>query len=107
MKNRGRFDILGEILEVANERSGTTRTKIMYRAFLSYGQMKGYLTTLTENNLRNYNVDTQTFKTTQKGLRFLDTYNRIGEAMKISSIRQQVKMQGGRVGLLQKEIENS
>jgi predicted transcriptional regulator len=31
MKNRGRFDILGEILEVANERSGTTRTKIMYR----------------------------------------------------------------------------
>jgi predicted transcriptional regulator len=56
MKNRGRFDILGEILEVANERSGTTRTKIMYRAFLSYGQMKGYLTTLTENNLRNYDI---------------------------------------------------
>ena len=82
MKNRSRFDILGEILEVANERSGTTRTKIMYRAFLSYGQMKGYLTTLTENNLLNYDVDTQTFKTTEKGLRFLGTYNQMDDMIK-------------------------
>ncbi len=82
MKNRSRLDILGEILEVANKSGGTTRTKIMYRAFVSYGQMKGYLTTLTENNLLNYDVDTQTFKTTEKGLRFLGTYNQMDDMIK-------------------------
>ncbi|MDQ3969188.1 MAG: hypothetical protein M3275_12430 [Thermoproteota archaeon] len=40
-----------------------------------------------------YDADAQTFKTTEKGLRFLNTYNRIGEAMKIPSLQQQqVKM---------------
>ena len=68
----------------------------MYKACLNYNQFKDYLTILIESDLLSYDEDAQTFKTTQKGLRFLNTYNRIGEAMKIPSIRQQqVKMQGG------------
>jgi predicted transcriptional regulator len=82
MRNRSDIDIMGEILDAANERSGLGRTKIMYKAFLSYAQMKEYLPTLTERGLLRYDVDTQTFKTTQKGLRFLNTYNRIYDAIK-------------------------
>jgi predicted transcriptional regulator len=82
MKNRTRFDIISEILEVANKSGGTTRTKMVYRAFVSYGQMKGYLTTLTESGLLNYDVYTQTFKTTEKGLRFLGTYNQMDDMIK-------------------------
>jgi predicted transcriptional regulator len=82
MKNRTRFDIISEILEVANKSDGTTRTRIVYRAFVSYGQMKGYLTTLTESGLLNYDVYTQTFKTTEKGLRFLDTFNQMDDMIK-------------------------
>ena len=96
MRHRSGIDIMGEILDAANERGGVGKSRIMYKAFLSYAQLKEYLPALTESRLLRYDIDTQTFKTTQKGLRFLNTYNRIGEAMKIPSIRQQqFKMQGG------------
>ena len=37
---------------------------------------------LTESRLLRYDVDAQTFKTTQKGLRFLDTYKWIYDVLK-------------------------
>ena len=89
MRNRSDIDIMGEILDAANERSGAGRTKIMYKAFLTYAQLKEYLPALTERGLLRYDVDAQTFKTTQKGLRFLNTYNRICDAIKISPPRPQ------------------
>ena len=42
MKYRSRSDIVGLILESANG-GGATKTKIMYKAFLSYAQTKGIL----------------------------------------------------------------
>jgi predicted transcriptional regulator len=56
----------------------------MYHAFLSFAQVKVYARALTENNLLNYDAYTQTFKTTEKGLRFLNTYNQINDVLKIS-----------------------
>ena len=46
MKYRSRTDIVALILEAANGRA--TKTKIMYKAFLSYAQLKEYLTVLLE-----------------------------------------------------------
>ena len=64
MKYRSRTEIVGNILDAAN---GTaTKTKIMYKAFLSYGQLKEYLCVLIENNLIEYLHGTRTFKTTEK-----------------------------------------
>jgi predicted transcriptional regulator len=83
VRHRSRIDIVGGILEAANEKSGIKSSKIMYKAFLSYVQLKNYLTALTESKLLSYDKDTRTFKTTEKGLRFLDTYYRIDEAMKV------------------------
>ena len=40
------------ILEAAN--GGATKTKIMYKAFLSYAQLREYLSVLIENNLLEY-----------------------------------------------------
>ena len=79
---------MGEILDAANDRSGAGRTKIMYRAFLSYAQLKEYLPALTERGLLRYDIDAQTFKTTQKGVRFLEAYNQMYDAIKISSSSQ-------------------
>jgi predicted transcriptional regulator len=83
MRQRSRIDIIGDILEAANETNGTNRSLIMYKAFLSYTQLKNYLNTLTEMDLLSYDKDTRTFKITEKGLRFLNTYYRIDDAMKI------------------------
>jgi predicted transcriptional regulator len=78
------MEILSKILQVANG-GGATRTKIMYRALLSYSQMKDYLMVLTQNDLLSYNLDTQTFKTTEKGLRFLEVYNQMDGMIKVPS----------------------
>ena len=38
MKNRSRIEIVSSILDAAN--GGVTKTKIMYKAFLSYGLLR-------------------------------------------------------------------
>ncbi len=80
MRYRTRTDIISEILDAAN--GGATKTKIMYKAYLSFTQMKEYARVLTENNLLRYDVYTRIFKTTEKGLRFLDTYNQMDGMIK-------------------------
>ena len=82
MKYGSRNDIISEILEAVNGGGGLTKTKIMYQTFLSYAQMKEYLTELTESGLLNYDVDTRQFKTTEKGQQYLDTFNQISDVMK-------------------------
>ena len=75
MGNRSRTEIVAMILDAANR--GTTKTKIMYFAFLSYDQLNEYLSILIENNLVEYLDGTHTFKTTEKGLNYLNVYNEI------------------------------
>ena len=75
MGNRSRTEIVGNILNAANE--GETKTKIMYFAFLSYNQLNEYLSILIENNLIEYLDGTKTFKTTEKGLSYLKMHNEI------------------------------
>ena len=83
MKNRSRTEIVSNILEAAN--GGVTKTKIMYIAFLSYGQLKEYLSILIENNLIEYLDGTKTYKTTEKGLNLLKMKNKIGELLHITA----------------------
>ena len=85
MKYRSRTEIVSMILEAAN--GGATKTKIMYKAFLSYAQLKEYLSVLTENNLIEYLEGTQTFKTTEKGLNFLKMHNAIEELLQTTTVK--------------------
>jgi predicted transcriptional regulator len=79
MGNRSRTEIVGNILDAAN--GGATKTKIMYIAFLSFNQLKEYLSILIENNLIEYLDGTRTFKTTEKGLNLLKIHNEMGELL--------------------------
>ena len=79
MKYRSRTEIVGNILDAAN--GGATKTKIMYKAFLSYAQLREYLSVLIENNLIEYSDGTKTYKTTEKGLNYIKTYREIGELL--------------------------
>ena len=81
MGNRSRTEIVGNILDAAN--GGTSKTKIIYVAFLSYAQLKEYLSVLIENNLIEYLDGDNKFKTTEKGLNFLKMHNEIGELLHI------------------------
>jgi predicted transcriptional regulator len=77
--NRSRTEIVAMILKAAN--GGETKTKIMYFAFLSYNQLKEYLSILIENNLIEYLDGANKFKTTEKGLFFLKLHNEMGELL--------------------------
>ena len=81
MKYRSRNHIISEILDAANG-GNATKTKLMYKAYLSFGQIKEYLSVLTENDLLSYDAHTPTFKTTKKGLMFLKAYNQMHDMIK-------------------------
>src|SRR5687767_9483013 len=80
MGNRSRTEIVAMILEAANE-GGETKTKIMYFAFLSYNQVKEYLSVLIENNLIEYLDGANEFKITEKGLFFMKMQDEMGELL--------------------------
>ena len=86
MKYRSRTDIVGLILEAAN--GGATKTRIMYKAFLSYAQLKEYLTVLLQNEVLEYEEGRQNFRTTEKGIRLLQMYNQFDEMMRITDINE-------------------
>jgi predicted transcriptional regulator len=53
----------------------------MYKAFLSYAQLREYLSVLIENNLLEYLEGNQNYKTTEKGLNLLRMHNEMGELL--------------------------
>jgi predicted transcriptional regulator len=77
MKYRSRSDIIALILEAAN--GGTTKTKIMYKSYLSFAQLRDYLAMLTGQGLVEYDELDHIFKTTTKGLQVLQLQNQINE----------------------------
>ena len=79
MKYRSRTEITAMILDTANME--TTKTKIMYNAYLSYNQLKEYISILIENNLLEYIEGARTFRTTEKGLNFLKMYREMTELL--------------------------
>ena len=79
MKYRSRTDITGLILEAAN--GGATKTKIMYKAYLSFAQLREYLSMLLEKGLIDYVEGRAIYKTTEKGTRLLQMCNQMNEEL--------------------------
>ncbi len=77
MKYRSRTDIVSMVLE--STRGGETKTKIMYKAYLSYAQVNEYLKFLQENDLLTYEEGTRLYRVTEKGLKFLNTSDELNE----------------------------
>jgi predicted transcriptional regulator len=84
---RGRHEIIAQMLRTVgdNGSEGVSKTSIMYKSFISYAQLKEYLSLLIENELleesslqsRNSRNEKSIYKITQKGLRFLHVITEI------------------------------
>ena len=83
MKYRSRSDIITMIIESA--RAGATKTKIMYKAYLSYFQVVEYLKYLQQNDLLAYEEGTQLYRPTERGLKFLNLSNELNEMTPVES----------------------
>lgn len=77
MKYRSRTDIAAAILEIALE--GAIKTKIMYKAFLSFPQLKEYLALLEDRGLLEHVKGKAEYRTTAKGQEFLKMYKDVGQ----------------------------
>jgi predicted transcriptional regulator len=99
VRHRSNLEIMHGILEAVRSRSedsqgnGATKTRIMYGAFLSYAQLKEYLEVLTECGLLNSDQIRQTFKITEKGLRFLKIYSQMEDTIMIGNAEGRGKQQ--------------
>lgn len=82
MRYRSRTEIISDILTAAN--GGITKTKIMYKAFLSFNQLREYLTSMVENDLITYDSLTQVYRTTPKGMRLLQMSEQLGSMLMVS-----------------------
>ena len=80
MKYRSRSDIIGLLLNAANG-GGATKPKLMYSAFISYNQLREYLSLLVENGLIQYEEGKHTYRTSENGIRFLHLQNKTDEAL--------------------------
>ena len=75
MKYRSRMDIAAAILEIAQH--GAIKTQIMFRAFLSFPQLKEYLSLLADAGLLKYREEVREYQTTERGMRFLKMYKEV------------------------------
>ena len=83
MKYRSRSEITAMIIDTT--RSGASKTKIMYKAYLSYFQVVEYLKHLQQNDLLAYEEGTQLYRATEKGLKFLNLSNDLNEIATITN----------------------
>lgn len=75
MKYRSRMEIAAKILEVAQK--STIKTGIMYGAFLSFMTLNEYLSFLKVNELLEFLPEKNLYRTTDKGKRFLNSYQEL------------------------------
>jgi predicted transcriptional regulator len=85
MKNRSRLEIISLILDIAICKDGVTQKKILYKAYLSYQHLKEYLSLLQENGLIYYQEDGRVFRTTDKGLYFLNLYGKLNDVVAMTN----------------------
>jgi len=80
VRYRSRADIIAAILRVVTERAAT-KTRIMYRAFLSSSQLKQYIPILLDNGLLATNEERSIYNITENGMRLLQLYYQLIEMM--------------------------
>lgn len=79
-----------QILECVSE-GGSTRTKIMFKAFLSYAQAKEYMSFLQEKGLVEYEEGTSLYKITERGFDFLKKWDEIRAMVSVNETTSQSK----------------
>ena len=73
-------------------RSGSTKTRLMYSAYLSYSQLKEYIALLEKRNLLRLDPQLQLYFITEKGLKFLNAYQQIHELILSAEEKKEISV---------------
>jgi predicted transcriptional regulator len=63
--------------------NGATKTRLMYSAYLSYAQVQEYIHFLRERQLISFEEESQEYKLTEQGLKFLRVYDEISDIVSL------------------------
>ncbi len=77
MKYRSRTEIISIILEIVS--LGSTKTRIMYKAYLSYSQLNQYMSFLIENKLIERKPGSELYTLTEKGRKLQHIYKELDD----------------------------
>jgi len=88
MKNRTHHDILAKVLETAKRTDGTTKTRIMYGAYLSSNQIREYIAYCQGHGLLSYDARKRVYKTTLKGMKLLEILAKMYEIVPSDTIAE-------------------
>jgi predicted transcriptional regulator len=78
-KYRSRTEIVHQILATAKEIDGVTKTRIMFKSYLSFVQLKEYLKLLMDSELLEYLPERNAYRTTDKGVKMLEACSAINQ----------------------------
>ncbi len=87
-KNRSRVEIVANMLSIA--RSGALKTRLMYKANLSYLMVTEYLDYLSNAGLiKEIEVEgAKVYQTTKKGIEYLQTYDSLRRVAGLNSLKK-------------------
>ena len=85
MLNRQKDELARDILTVTN--GGTIISQIMFKAYLSHSQAKSYLGELIQKSLVEYDSLERKYRTTPKGLAYLQAMDSMSDMLAISTRR--------------------
>jgi predicted transcriptional regulator len=96
MKYRSRTDIIAMILQAAM--NGATKTRLMYSAYLSYAQVQEYIHFLMERRLISFEEESQEYKLSEQGLRFLRVYDEISDIVSLDNNKTSERVSPNLIG---------
>ena len=79
MRKKRIIDIISLILDAANQDNNAkgTKTTILYRTLLDQPELREFWNALIKNDLLKFDSQMRTFKTTKRGLVFLQDYEKM------------------------------
>jgi predicted transcriptional regulator len=83
LQEEERLNIISLILEISSNNSHstgkTTIPIIMYNTLLNHTRLNVYWTALNEVGLLDFEISSQTFKTTEKGRRVIEIFSKLDQ----------------------------
>ena len=89
VKNRQKDEIFRDILTVCN--GGSPITKVMFHAYMTHGQAKGYLQQLLTEGLVEHDPLDKKYYATPKGIEYLGVAERMSELFAVTTKRATAK----------------
>ena len=89
---RSETEIISLILRSTQYYTGTKLSQIQYETYISYNQLKEFLTMMIENQLITYFKEEKVFKITEYGMHVLELYGEMDKLLDYTRLNNVVKV---------------